>query len=305
MLIFAVPMTLKLRYALLIALAVIVSSCGIVRLRNSPLYYAGEPVQEGYTPSGTVMEVYHGCSVPGPTYRRMIVYLPPGYTTSGHRRYPVLYLLHGARGQETSWIKKGKVFQITDSLYAAGTAEPMIIVLPNVNQYNDDTDMEGSRLKDAYESFLEIDGKVESAFGHDVVKVVDSLFRTIPDAGHRAIAGLSIGGIQSAVISAYSVDAFGSVGMLSPCFVVAGLPSRYRSATYGRFPQSVRGQFASSAPEYKIFVGDHDLLKPTIDIYHRRLSRMDCPHDYIVLPGAHQWVRYNGHFRLVKRHIMI
>lgn len=79
--------------------------------------------------------------------------------------------------------------------------------------------------------------------------------------------------------------------------MIVYLPPGYTTSGHRRYPvlyllHGARGQFDSSAPEYKIFVGDHDFLKPTIDIYHRRLSRMDCPHDYIVLPGAHQWVMW-------------
>ena len=270
----------------------LLSSCGVVRLRNSPHYYAGSPVQEGYSPAGTVREVYYGCSVPGPTYRRMIVYLPPGYDAAGSRRYPVMYLLHGARGHETSWIKKGRVFEITDSLYACGAARPMILVLPNMNQYNSDIDMENSRLKDAFESIMEIDGRVECGFVDDVVSTVDSLFLTLPGKENRAIAGLSIGGTQSAVISARSADIFGNVGMLSPCFTLAGLPNRYRRETYGTFPGSVPAQFEGTVTDYSIYVGQSDFLKFTVDSYDRYLTRKGCSHDYTVMPGAHKWTMW-------------
>jgi len=292
MTIFAVPMKRGFIILLLAAVTLLVSSCGAVRLRGSQHYYAGEPVQKGYTPAGTVKEVYHGCSVPGPTYRRMIVYLPPDYDRFDSRRYPVLYLLHGARGHETSWIKKGKVLQIADSLYASGAAEQMIIVLPNVNQYNNDIDMEGGRLKDAFESIMEIDGRVESGFMEDVVKEVDSLFLTIPDRDHRAIAGLSIGATKGAVISAADGISFGNVGLLSPCFTITGLPNRQRRAIYGPFPGNVPGQFEASSPKYSIYIGKNDYLKFTVDSYHNYLTRHNCEHDYIVVPGGHKWTAW-------------
>ncbi len=280
------------KIALAVLTALILSSCGVVRVKNSPHYYAGAPKQEGYSPAGTVKEVYYGCSVPGPSYRRMIVYLPPGYDSFGSRRYPVMYLLHGARGHETSWIKKGRVFEITDSLYACGAAKPMILVLPNMNQYNSDIDMEASRLKDAFESFLEIDGKVESAFCRDVVSEIDSLFLTIPDKEHRAIAGLSIGAAQSAVISANVTDYFGSVGLLSPCFILAGKPSGYRSSTYGNFLDNLENQFAGSKPNYTIYIGKDDFLKATVDIYDRYLTRNGLEHEYVIMPGSHKWTMW-------------
>lgn len=131
----------------------------------------------------------------------MIVYLPEGYDESG-KRYPVVYMLHGARGYETSWILKGDILHITDSLVTGGLAEPAIIVMPNVNQYDTDADMDLSRRKSALESLFEIDGTVETAFLNDVVAFTDNHFRTIPDKRHRAIGGLSIGGLHSLYISA-------------------------------------------------------------------------------------------------------
>ena len=66
------------------------------------MYLPGPAIRNDYTPKGLVEEVQYPGSVPGPSFRRMIVYLPPDYYRTG-RHYPVLYLLHGARGYETSW----------------------------------------------------------------------------------------------------------------------------------------------------------------------------------------------------------
>ena len=85
------------------------SSCGVVRFRNAPSYHAGPAQKTGYAQEGIIEEVLYDCSVPGPTRRRMLVYLPKDYYEN-QRRYPVFYLLHGARGYETSWVKKGFVY---------------------------------------------------------------------------------------------------------------------------------------------------------------------------------------------------
>ena len=106
-------------------------SCDISRNRGSEMYLPGPAIRDGYSPMGLVEELQYSGSVPGPTHRRMIVYLPPDYYRT-ERRFPVLYLLHGARGYETSWIRKGHVYQSTDSLWREGLAEPCIVVMPNV-----------------------------------------------------------------------------------------------------------------------------------------------------------------------------
>ncbi len=91
------------------------SSCASIPVINksSELYLAGPAIRD-YQPEGLVEEVQYECSVTGPTRRRMIVYLPKDYYISG-KSYPVLYLLHGARGYETSWIRFGEVYESTDS----------------------------------------------------------------------------------------------------------------------------------------------------------------------------------------------
>ena len=207
-------------------------SCGVIRNRASESYLPGPAVRADYRPQGLVEEVLQPCSVPGPTYRRMIVYLPADYYRDRSRRYPVFYLLHGARGYEASWIRKGHVYQTTDSLWQAGLAEPCIVVMPNVNQYNDDQDYEGGRFKDAWESIWEVEGTVEYAFLHDVVGLVDSLYRTIPDKAHRAVAGLSVGGYQSIYLGANHPGEFGYIGAFSPYMWCLGKDRGYKKQFY-------------------------------------------------------------------------
>lgn len=267
------------------------SSCGVVRLRNSPVYHAGAPYKEGYEHKGIVEEVIYDCSVPGPSQRRMIVYLPPDYYQRPHKRYPVFYLLHGARGYETSWIRKGFVFESTDSLLAGGHAEPCILVMPNVNQYNDDQDFDKSRFKDALESIFEVDGTVESAFVRDVVHLVDSLYRTIPDKEHRAVAGLSIGGYQSIYFGANHPDVFGYIGAFSPYMWSMSRPNAYRRAFYGKLRKKMRLQYAGVHPPkgYYLYAGKWDIMHPSTHHLHKHMKRNGYPHDYTVYPGSHDW----------------
>lgn len=281
----------KLNRILLPALLLMccVTSCGIVHYRNSPTYYAGDPHKAGYTELGIIEEVVQPCSVPGPTQRRMIVYLPPEYYRDSTARYPVFYLLHGARGYETSWIRKGMVYESTDSLFREGLAVPCIVVMPNVNQYNDDKDYENARFKDAYESILEVNGVVESAFVHDVVRLTDSLYRTIPDKDHRALAGLSIGGYQSIWLSANHPDTFGYIGALSPYTWSMSWPNRYRRQFYSGLAGKLKKQFADPPKGYYLFAGKTDMMRPSTLSLHLYMEDRGYPHDYIVYPGGHTY----------------
>lgn len=219
----------------------------------------------------------------------MIVYLPADYYQS-RERYPVMYLLHGARGYETAWIRFGKVYETTDSLFRTGKATPCIVVMPNVNQYDDDADYEGGRFKDAWESIWEVDGVVESAFVHDVVQLVDSLYRTIPDKAHRTIAGLSVGGYQSIWISANHPDQFGYIGAFSPYMWCLGKTNPYKRAFYSDLYGKMAVQFADPPKGYYLYAGEHDIMLPSTEDLHKKMNQNGFYHNFFLFPSSHDWV---------------
>lgn len=292
----------RLIIGLLVALGALVS-CGITRDRTDPFYYAGPPDDgSGYVPDGKVEEAWYPCSVKGPTERRMIVYLPPGYE-QGDQHYPVVYTLHGARGHETAWIHRGKIFQVTDSVWREGGAGPFILVLPNVNQYQNDKDFENSRYKDALESLFEIDGTVEKGFMNDVVGYVDAHYRTIPDKAHRAICGLSVGALQSMYISADHPDAFGYVGLFSPFWKVIPMPPGCNNDFYFGIKRKWKKQFAPDPPKgYYVFTSDQDYFYLHIQNLRRYFNRHGYPYTYIQTKGTHDWYNWVYYYRYLLEH---
>jgi enterochelin esterase family protein len=220
----------------------------------------------------------------------MLVYLPKGYYESDES-YPVLYLLHGARGNELSWIEKGDLLHNIDSLTAARSMREMIVVLPNVNQYDDDRDFGKSRIKGAVESLFETDGMVEAAFVSDVVGAVDSLYRTLPDKQHRAIAGLSIGAMQAMHISANAPEVFGYVGAFS-AMVHPVLRRSVCSAFYRGFKRKLKLQFATPPVLYSVMIGRTDFYYPRMRCYVRYLERCEYPHQLTITDGGHQWYNW-------------
>lgn len=268
----------------------LLASCAVLSPERRPGYFAGSiesVIPDGYSPRGSLTEVRYNTSVPGPSSRRMMVYLPEEYDSCS-KRYPVVYLLHGARGYETSWIVKGNILQITDSLVSEGTAEPFILVMPNMNQYRNDSDMKDSRRKNALESLFEIDGTVESAFMDDVVNTVDSLFRTIPDKSHRAIGGLSIGGLQSLYISANNPNSFDYIGLFSPLSRIIRKPGGY-THFYKSAKSKLETQFADAPELYLVMIGRKDIFLQHIRKFHRYLERHGYAHSFIVTTGGHDW----------------
>ncbi|MBQ7269903.1 MAG: hypothetical protein IJS62_08675 [Bacteroidales bacterium] len=229
-------------------------------------------------------------TVRGPQQRRMFVYLPENYYADD-TRYPVLYLLHGARGNELSWMEKGQLLDRIDSLKAIGAMEECIVVLPNVNQYDNEEDYGNGRCKNAFQSLFKVDGSTESAFMRDVVAFVDSVYRTRPEKGSRALAGLSIGGMQSIHISATWPDAFDYVGAFSPMIHSYIMPSPY-SKFYNFLGRKLKGQFADPPRLYAVMTGDKDFFILPVKCYDKRLTRKGYPHELTINPGAHEWYNW-------------
>lgn len=254
---------------------------------------------DGYT--GILESRIHKCSVPGPSQRRMYIYLPEGYYGSDER-YPVLYLLHGARGNEMSWILKGNLLHNIDSLTTCRMMEKTIVVLPNVNQYNDDNDYGKGRLKGAVESLFESDGHVEDGFIHDVVRAVDTLYRTIPAKEARAIAGLSIGAMQAMHISANVPDMFDYIGMFSPMVHPAySLPGS--SDFYKRLRVKQKIQFLSPPSVYSIMIGRSDFYYPRMKAFVRYLARKHYPYEFIVTKGGHDWYNWEEYANMFMKEL--
>lgn len=279
----------RLPHLALWAIACLMASCGTSKYATHAEY----PMLDNSIQYEGILEAcMHPCSVEGPHERRMYVYLPADYYHTTER-YPVLYLLHGARGNELSWIEKGNLLHNIDSLVSTGKMRQSIVVLPNVNQYNDERDYGKSRLKGAMEAFYENDGMVEYAFVTDVVATTDSLYRTIADKEHRAIAGLSIGAMQSMHISANAPDAFGYVGMFSS-MVHPVLRKSEHSAFYKGFKRKLAQQFATPPQLYTLMIGKTDFYYPRMLMYSSYLTRKGYAHELHLAPGGHQWFNWEA-----------
>jgi enterochelin esterase family protein len=174
-------------------------------------------------PHGQVSEFWY----PSPTLkmtRRMTVYTPPGYET-GKDRYPVFYLLHGGGGDEEAWSDMGRAPEIFDNLIAQGKMLPMIVVMGNGNIWQASSpnsltatpngmESPASPVK-GVDSFSSVLTLYPDSIAHDMIPFVDQNFRTKADRDNRAIAGLSMGGAQTAHTALTNLDKFSWVGLFS------------------------------------------------------------------------------------------
>ena len=155
---------------------------------------------------GNVQKVLFPSHVNGNQLRTAYVYTPAGYE-KGKKRYPVLYLQHGWGENETSWPVQGKAGLIMDNLIAEGKALPFIVVMT----YGMTNDVVFGRPFDR--------NQVAEDFGKvlidELVPYIDSHFRTVADRKHRAMAGLSMGGMETHAITLARPGVFGHWGILS------------------------------------------------------------------------------------------
>ena len=248
-------------------------------------------------PHGTVSKVWY----PSPTLsmerRRMTVYTPAGYEDS-NKQYPVLYLLHGAGGDENAWSELGRAIQILDNLIAQGKAEPMIVVMPNGNGAQGAVPGEypNSMYEPSFANPKTMEGSFEKAFP-DIMKYVESHYRTINDKNHRAIAGLSMGGFHSLYISANNPDLFGYVGLFSAA--INRQAKGENTYIYENLEAKLAKQFSNAPKLYFIGIGNTDFLFQDNVKYRELLDANGYKYEYMETDGGHEWRnwrKYLNHF---------
>ena len=240
-------------------------------------------------PHGTVSKVWYPSPTLGMDQRRMTVYTPAGYEDSA-KRYPVLYLLHGAGGDENAWSELGRAVQILDNLIAQGKAEPMIVVMPNGNgaQQAVPGEYANSMYKPSFMNARTMDGAIETAFVKDIVSYVDAHYRTQADKRHRAIAGLSMGGFHSLYVSLNNPDTFDYVGLFSAA-INRGNPQGEYAAIYKDMDAKLARQFATPPRLYYIAIGKTDFLYKDNTDYRKRLDAKGYRYEYVETDGGHIW----------------
>ena len=170
-------------------------------------------------PHGQVREIWYHSSVTG-SWRHALVYLPPNYDTLTKVRYPVLYLQHGGGEDETGWIKQGHANFILDNLIASKDSKPMIIVMANGYARRPDykaPEITGNPMGSP--AGMRAMQEMMATFDDDVTKAlipfIDTTFRTLSDREHRAMAGLSMGGMQTFQVTFNHLDLFSYIGGFS------------------------------------------------------------------------------------------
>lgn len=244
--------------------------------------------QVGKVPHGSVTRRWYDSPGNGMP-RRMTVYTPAGYETS-NQKYPVLYLLHGAGGDEEAWIALGRASQILDNLIAQGKAKPMIVVMTNGNVIQEAAPGESSMgyYKPSFMIERTMDGTFEETFP-DVIKFVEGNYRVKAEKSSRAIAGLSMGGFHSLHISRYYPNTFDYVGLFSAAIMTR---EDATGKVYSNLDSTLEAQMKNGYKLYWIGMGKTDFLYQAGVDYRAKLDKMGMKYVYRESEGGHTWTNW-------------
>jgi enterochelin esterase family protein len=261
-------------------------------------YYTAKDV-----PHGQVSQRWYYSKVTG-KWRRSYVYTPPEYDGNALSRYPVLYLLHGWGENEQGWHTQGHLELIMDNLIASKKAKPMLVVMDNLNAVrpSEDATLYAARGIIARATMADVApagggrGGFPTNWGTaftdmlltDLIPLIERTYRVLPGRENRAMAGLSMGGMQSFMTVLGNLDKFAYLGGFSGS-----------SGGRGGFDPktSNNGAFADAAAFNKkmkvLFLGIGSAEGPGTKNFSEALTNAGIQNVYFESPGtAHEWLTW-------------
>jgi enterochelin esterase-like enzyme len=260
-------------------------------------YYLAKDV-----PHGQVSQRWYFSKVTG-NWRRCYVYTPPDYGT-GKASYPVLYLMHGWGEDETGWHLQGHADFILDNLIAAKKAKPMIIVMDNLNtaKPGEDASIFNARwLRPAPPTppgaaatpRRGLMGFTGAAFTEmllsDLIPMIEKTYRVLPGRENRAMAGLSMGGMQTFLTTLSNLDKFAYIGGFSGSTGGFGGTFDPKTSNNGVFADAA----AFNAKVKVLFLGIGSVEGPGAKNFSENLTKAGIKNAYFESPGtAHEWLTW-------------
>jgi S-formylglutathione hydrolase FrmB len=287
---------------------------------------------------GTVAADYFVSSALG-VRKDYLIYLPPSYATDPVRRFPVVYYLHGAFGSEDDWVQKGGLDVVMDSLIAAGMPE-MIVVMPDGDDgfytewappYDRKLCPQRADLRESVERYCVRNPRYDAYIARDMVRQIDNTYRTLADARHRGIGGLSMGGFGALALAVEYPDIWAAAASHSApvcrlalaadtaarTVVYASRPDTLRAANPGLWPvymavfgpdtaawwardpvgriRRMRARDRLRIPALYADVGTEDPRLVDNRAFRIELAKLGVPLDYHEYPGEHDWPYWRAH----------
>ena len=273
-----------------------VGTIGLVHYLRGYWLYRGFPPPADpafVTAQGSAQRISVASPALGGRRQEVLVYLPPGYASHPHRRYPVFYLLHGVPGLPAAFLLTVRAGVVEDVLVARHAARPMILVMPmgSTGQFTDKEWVNGVRRNEGWSTFV----------SRDVVRAVDARYRTIRSGSGRAIGGLSEGGYGAIDIALHHPREFRVVESWSGYQLADALPAIFGHDTTLIASDSPLLQLRRDANALRrahdyfwFYSGAADPLEKQNARFARLLGSLHIPHRYLEVPGGHNWALWRS-----------
>lgn len=211
------------------------------------------------------------------TWRQFYIYTPPGYDVNTSEKYPVLYILHGGGEDERGWATQGKTDLILDNLIAEKKAKPMFIVMPDGNTNTDFAGF-GERTLKMFEAELK----------RCVIPLVEKNYRTETGSKNRALAGLSMGGIQTLYVGMNNTDMFSCLGVFSSGWIMP-MQKDLAEGQYDFMKKNIDTIKGNLKLLWIAMGGKEDIAYNNCQIMLSKFDEMKIKYTYSEYPGGHTW----------------
>ncbi len=243
------------------------------RQMESLLIVPGDFSETRDVPHGAVSRVHYVATTLQHAAREMYVYTPPGYA-KGTQSYPVLYLIHGGGETAASWSTVGRANDILDNLIAEGSAMPMIIVMPSGWTPLGGQVMTADATKDPFNNEMM----------RDIIPYMETHYRVKADPDDRALAGLSMGGIQTLNVGLHNLGSFRYLVVMSSGWVTEQDRQFFFTSEALRIP--------TYNSQLKLFWwgwGITDIARPNALLVTDRLKGLGVHVETMETPDGHEW----------------
>ncbi|HRS52609.1 MAG TPA: alpha/beta hydrolase-fold protein [Candidatus Marinimicrobia bacterium] len=209
-------------------------------------------------------------------WRQFYIYTPPGYDENISEKYPVLYILHGGGEDERGWANQGKADLILDNLIAQNKAMPMIIVMPDGN-------VESMGI------FGEMTLKMfEAELKNCIIPFVEKNYRAKTDSRNRALAGLSMGGLQTLYAGVNNSNMFSYLGVFSSGWIVP-MQNAIAEAQYEYMKKNVNSINKNLKSFWIAMGGKEDIAWQNCQTMMAKFDEIGIRYTYSEYPGGHTW----------------
>jgi enterochelin esterase-like enzyme len=208
-------------------------------------------------------------------WRQFYIYSPASYEINSNEKYPVLYILHGGGEDERGWATQGKTDLILDNLIAEKKSKPMLIVMPDGNV---NTSGFGENTLRMFEAELK----------RCVIPFVEKNYRVETDSKNRALAGLSMGGIQTLYVGINNTDLFSYLGVFSSGWILP-MQSKLADAQYDFMQKNIDKIKKNLRLLWIGIGGKEDIAYNNCQMMRTKLDEMKMKYEYVDYPGGHTW----------------